>query len=404
MKIAFISPTVGEGFGQEKVLSQSCALLSAQGHGIYLLAEKRPPTPPPCNRLETFEGLTKIHWLSRPSIVNRFKRQILKTLQSIKPDIVHFIDQLDHRLMETVRRNYPTVFTAHTMAPTCPSSTRLLASGGGCTKESGFGCLLVHHKERCLSHLKTDLHRLHAIENHRRRVQVLKKFPAVFAISRYVETTLLNEGFERNRVFLVYNPIDVPAERLPLTPHDPPLFICASRLEKHKGIEQMIRAFGTLKHLRWELTVCGEGSQKAYLSDLVQRLGLSTRVHLPGRLSGVALRESLEKAFALVQTNLGPEPFGLSVAEASALGIPVIASNIEALTESLENRKNALLISPGDESAIAKAIKSLLEDPTLHKALGEKGPTHIEQRFSPQNHLEATLRGYHFVSTTYLSS
>jgi len=74
-----------------------------------------------------------------------------------------------------------------------------------------------------------------------------------------------------------------------------------------------------------------------------------------------------------VVPSIWPEPFGQVAIEAMACGRPVVASAIGGLQDSVVHGETGLLVPPGDDKALAEAIRSLLNDPARRAAMGEAG-------------------------------
>jgi glycosyltransferase involved in cell wall biosynthesis len=96
----------------------------------------------------------------------------------------------------------------------------------------------------------------------------------------------------------------------------------------------------------------------------------------------------------LVQPNLGPEGFGLSVAEASAVGTPAIAFRVPALDEILLDGETGILVPPHDVAALTAAIDRALSDDAFALRCRRNGPESIRSRFSLQAHGEKTWNLY----------
>lgn len=77
-----------------------------------------------------------------------------------------------------------------------------------------------------------------------------------------------------------------------------------------------------------------------------------------------------------------PEGFGLAAVEASAAGVPVVASRLGALPEIVADGKTGLLVSPGDADELAAALRRLLDDPALRSRLGSAARRRSD-RFAP---------------------
>ena len=97
-----------------------------------------------------------------------------------------------------------------------------------------------------------------------------------------------------------------------------------------------------------------------------------------------------------------PEAFGRSVAEASAVGLPVIAFDHGGATETIlappqcdESKKTGIKVPVGDVEALAAAIGEITSlSPTKRNAMGVRGRAHIQQNFTKEHMIEKTLTVY----------
>lgn len=393
------SPVLGDAFGQERVMRDSIRLLRSCGQEVYLFGDTVAGHLPECEKVFPMEGLSDLQPLSPKIERNNLVEGVFMRLDSVKPDLVHFIDQFDADLMNQIASRYPTVFTAHTVAPTCPSSQRLIyfnqveQLSSICTKKSGWSCIFYNKMFGCLSGFKTDLHRAHAIYHFKKKREALTKFRKIIAISKFVEDTLLADGFDPKMISTVYNPVSV-EEVSPMTDAPNPLIVCASRLVELKGVDFLIHALKKIEALPWTLWICGDGPLRADLTNLVGSLNLNNRVIFKGRTSREETTRILQAATLVAQPNIGPEGFGLTVAEAQCLGKPVVAFNVPALNEILQDEETGLLARPKSVDNLSEKIERLLRDPALCSQLGKAGSARMQNRFSAAAHLKGTLEVY----------
>ena len=395
MRIAFVTPTAGDAFGQERVLKETCALLKADGHQVFLLAEKRVGELPPNDGSVFVEGITSLHSLSDPRIVRRRHANLMRSLREFQPDVVHFFDQFDFRLMTAVAREFPSFLSAHTVAPSCPASGRLIPGHASCEKKSGWACVRYDRQYHCLSFCKTTLHRYHAVFNYLLRRRALMKMRGIIAISDYVRDTLVRDGYPAERVWRLYNPVPLPTIATHEgAGHPKNLIVCAARLVSLKGIDWLIRALKPLESLEWTLWILGDGPERESLAALVDKLGLRKRIVFQGRKPFPETRTIMAASALVAQTNVGPEGFGLSVAEASALEKPVVAFDIPALNEVIEDGKTGMLVPLRDLPALSDAIYKILTDTDFARRLGKKGRERVAAHFSPDAYLRGLLDLY----------
>ncbi|MEZ4751103.1 MAG: glycosyltransferase family 4 protein [Bdellovibrionota bacterium] len=385
-----VSPIVGEAFGQERVMRDSARLLEADGHEVFYLGERASGQLPA--RTLLVKGLSTLNSFTPLSRARQIENDVLDFAAAAHPDVVHFVEQFDPRILNAVSRRYPAVLTAHTVAPTCPASGRVTVNGA-CGAKSGWSCLLGHQRQSCLSHFKNDFYRAHAIYEYQRKKSATKRLNYVLANSHYTENLLHYDGFSPANVRFVPNPVFVPAAAKRET-SDEPLLVTTSRLHPLKGIGTLLDALSELKGKRWQLWVCGDGPERARLEEKTQRLGLQDRVRFLGQLGYEKAGEIVSKATVLLQPNVGPETFGLSVAEASSRGIAVLTSNLPALNEIIEDGVNGFLCPPGDSETLRDRLVKVLESRDLQNHFADNGPRLMRERFSPAAHLEATLAVY----------
>jgi glycosyltransferase involved in cell wall biosynthesis len=117
------------------------------------------------------------------------------------------------------------------------------------------------------------------------------------------------------------------------------------------------------------------------------------KVRFVGRLSHREALEFLLDARCVVVPSLCAESFGLSGAEAMALGIPVIASRIGGLPETIP-ADAGLFVPPGDPVALADAMTHMWENPGLAKALGTAGREFALREYSKATYAARLLSLY----------
>lgn len=135
--------------------------------------------------------------------------------------------------------------------------------------------------------------------------------------------------------------------------HSPGKFLFVGRLTRLKGLDTALRALAEVRGCT--LDVIGDGPQKQELEALSQSLGLSDRVRFHGAKSRTEVEELMAKSSCLLFPSYS-EGMGLVVLEALSSGLPVIASDLEALHEIAEGE----LVPAGDVGAWREAIKNFL--------------------------------------------
>jgi len=165
--------------------------------------------------------------------------------------------------------------------------------------------------------------------------------------------------------------------------------ISLGRLRREKGHDTALRAMVDIARAepKARLVVVGDGPERARLERLSSRLGLGGRAVFAGQ------REDVGAVLAAADCMVAPsryEGFGLAAAEAMAAGLPVVASDVDALPELIEDGVSGILVGPGDPDALARSVIAILRDGDLARALGAAARERVRERFT----LDKMLRSY----------
>jgi glycosyltransferase involved in cell wall biosynthesis len=194
-------------------------------------------------------------------------------------------------------------------------------------------------------------------------------------------------GFPAERMNVIPNGVQAGPPRA----HDGALIGCVSVLEPVKALDVFLRAGAALARERADvrLGIFGTGTELPRLLTLTKELGLEGRVEAPGH---VPTEEALAKLRIFVLCSY-MENAPMSLLEAMAAGIPVVATAVGGVPEIVSDGAG-LLVPAGDETALAGAIASLLDDPARARELGDAGRRRVLERFTASGNALAMLRLY----------
>ena len=230
---------------------------------------------------------------------------------------------------------------------------------------------------------------------HSRRPPQLWRYGSwVKKYTRHVDQFLMLSQFalDRHRADGIDAPMTVLPSFVPLpaatidrdSVSDRPFFLCVGRLEKLKGIQDMIELFRDYRDA--DLVVIGDGGFRAALQE--QARGLDN-VRFLGSLHPSKLGAYYEQAIAALIPSLCYEVFPLIPTEALAHGTPVVARRIGALTEVVEESGGGFTFETLGECR--EAMHRLQNDSALRRELGDRGRDTAHTKWTPEAHLASYL-------------
>jgi glycosyltransferase involved in cell wall biosynthesis len=376
--------------GAEAVAQAQAEGLRKRGHEVEVISTK--PNNPQMD-IETGSGTTFIksgfyslgsfgyakklfwHFENLFSIRNYFR--IRSILAKSKPDIVltHNLMGLGMLVPEAVRRQGSKhIHTLHDIQLIHPSG------------------LMYYGEESKIDSLWPSFY----------QAIVRKLFRPPFSVISPSEWLLfehLKRGyFKGSQAAVILNPVDPAEASKPESGQDidtsagktgaegPVKFFYAGQLEKHKGIEIMIKAFSELDSTRTGgavLAIAGEGS---LLRSIMGTKKEWDGIKILGRVPRTQVASLLRRSDCLIMPSICYENSPSIICEAFAAGVPVTASEIGGIPE-LVNGENGMLFKPGDGRDLKDKMQWAVEHKAGLKKMGEKGKE-FSRKFSLERYLD----------------
>ncbi|HKO43495.1 MAG TPA: glycosyltransferase [Pyrinomonadaceae bacterium] len=261
-------------------------------------------------------------------------------------------------------------------------------------KRAGRGKLVITR------HVLFQLNKLHS--------QMLKRVDGVIAVSRAVADSL--HAFDPARITVIHNGIDLSRftrdgdasdwlqSSIKSDIRNSFIVGMVGHLAPIKGQEEFVKAAAIVSSRRNDVAfvIAGEdksrtGENRRQLEQLINNLGLEGRVHLLGWVDNVP---RLLPALDLLISPSRSEPFGLSIVEAMACEVPIIATRSEGALEILEDGVTGKLLKSGNPEELADAIVSLLDDEEKRRRLVAQALEVVRGRFALESMVSATEQVY----------
>ena len=234
------------------------------------------------------------------------------------------------------------------------------------------------------------------------RKAVFQRLPLVdriITVSDYVRDSAINKaGLSPSRVTTIHNGVDVGRysriastreqvrTQLGLT-SDEPLLGVVARLTPEKDHDTLLQSLVLVRNDfdNVKLAIAGEGELMDALKKKVEHLGLSRSVWFLGNRGDVP---ELLQAMDLFVLSSRQEGLGITLLEAMAVGLPVVATNTGGIPEIVISGETGLLVPPEDASRFAEAVKWMLSHRDDGKEMGLRGQKRALQQFGVERMVE----------------
>jgi glycosyltransferase involved in cell wall biosynthesis len=304
---------------------------------------------------------------------------ILGVFYGKKFDVIHYhnISLLGPRVLqlEPDYRDYIKLYTAHEHWLVCPMHVLWKNNERVCDKPECLRCTLKFRRPPQLWRYGNLLERCEA------------------SVDTFISPSLFTDRMHHERGFkfpMTVLPHFVPpddhgasADSSP--PHPRPYFLYVGRLEKSKGVETLLPVFRRYEHA--DLLIAGTGTLEAELRR--QAEGMANVCFL-GALPQERLSELYRRAIAVLVPSSGYEVLGLIILEAYLRRTPVIARDLGALTEVVEQSQGGILYRNPEE--LLAAMERLRCDAALRRQMGDRGFQGYRQQWTEEVHMETYFR------------
>ncbi len=211
-------------------------------------------------------------------------------------------------------------------------------------------------------------------------VFICRRAAVVAPVSSEILNIMVDLGVPREKCFLPLFGVDTGMFR-PGPPAEGPgpiTVLYVGALIPSKGVQDLLQALSSPELEGVRLVVAGDGLHRSQLMKMAEDLGLGERTEWLGMLPQPKVAEVMRSAQVLCLPSYS-EGRPNVVNEAMATGLPVVATRIGGIPDMVEERKTALLYSPGDVVSLRAHLRALLEAPELRDRMGKAGRHRVEQ-------------------------
>lgn len=354
--------------GEERVVEAEGALLRSHGHEVSeLIFDSR-------EHFATLgQGLRSVRNIARGWNSDAAER-IANWAVGERLDVVHI-----HNIFPLItgagidglrRAGVPTVMTLHNFRPLCAAGT-LTRNGERCD-DCVEGCGLSAVTRGCYRDSRVQSVSWALAVNRASRAGVWSEaVDAFLAPSEHVRETFVRGGFPGHKVVVRPHFTDM----RPVRASDVEGVVVVGRIDNSKGIVDLIESWSDDGPT---LTVVGTGPDESRARSVA-----SNRVRFTGQLGGDDLSAVVSKAGVLIAPSRLPETFGLTLIEAAACGVPVVAFDAGAAESIIENGKTGIVVRDGGMPSLVRAAVGLCGSKILRSEMSKAAADRYERLYSP---------------------
>jgi glycosyltransferase involved in cell wall biosynthesis len=236
------------------------------------------------------------------------------------------------------------------------------------------------------------------------KVQYLRHARRVVALSNFLaDATAEYGGLDRRDIAMQYWGVDLGQFTADADPCDEPVIGFAKALSKQYGAEYVIDALPRILDAvpQARVLMLGTGDLEGALRAQAQRLHVDHAIEWMGRVDYAEMPRAYARMTLSVMPSVYPsETLGVSALESQAMNVPVVASRIGGIPESVIDGETGILVPPRDARSLADAVVALLRDPGTRRRLGRQGRAHVARHFDWQRSLDNMTALYQTVIGT----
>jgi glycosyltransferase involved in cell wall biosynthesis len=376
--------------GEDMVVEAEQGILEANGHRVVLLTVDNAQIPENA-------GVTRTLRLAAGTVWSRAAASLVRrAIERERPDVVHvhnFVPLLSPVVHRTAHASgVAVVQTLHNYRLVCPAGT-LFRDGHPCEdcvgRRVAWPAVLhaCYRSSRPQSAVVATM-----LASHRAIGTWADDVDLYVAVSNFLRDRIVAGGYPAERIVVKGNFVEDPNTGGSPAKADAPrsgmLFV--GRLSPEKGIDRLVEAWDSMPNPP-ELQIAGVGPQEPLVHAAAAR---NARIRYAGRLDQAEVRHAMATSQALVFASRWYEGQPITILEAMAAGLPVIAPRIGAIPELIEDGRTGILFDPGTPGALAAAVGRGAADPTRLRALGAAARERYERFHTPEANYGQLLAAY----------
>jgi glycosyltransferase involved in cell wall biosynthesis len=360
--------------GEDVVFEAETTMLKRNGHAVSSFTLSN----------DDLAAKSKLALLALTLWNDQAYRAFQARIAEFRPQVIHFHNLfpiMSPSVLFAARESRAAlVMTLHNYRLICPSANlyRNGAFCADCTTRAIKWPAVLH---KCYRGSRAASSAVCGLSAFLRLIGGLNEINRFIALSHSAKEQFIAAGFPRDR--LAVKPNFVPAPPIASFPRPrEPFVLYVGRMVPEKGVRTLLDAWRRPDAPQVPLMLVGEGPL-APIRDLADE-----RIVWLGRRDAAEVHALMRRASLLVFPSEWHEPFGLTIIEAFAAGLPVLAARIGAAAELVESGVTGLFFEPGSSADLARVAAGLLCAPDTLAAMGEQALAKYRAEFTPERNLD----------------
>ncbi|HBE19602.1 MAG TPA: glycosyl transferase family 1 [Cyanobacteria bacterium UBA11149] len=319
------------------------------------------------------------------------KKQVSEIIASFHPDIVHihnFFPLLSPAVYDACQEaGIPVVQTLHNYRLLCPNA-EFFRDGGVCEDCLGKVIPLPGVIHSCYRGNRAATAAVAAMLSfHRIRGTWRDRVNSYIALNEFAREKFIAGGLPPDKIVVKPNFLH-PDPGVGTGTGGYGLFV--GRISQEKGLDTLIAAW---KHLggKTPLKIVGDGPQAFRVAEVVKDL---PGIELLGRLSQKEVLDLMKEALVLIFPSLWYEGFPMTIVEAYAVGVPVIASQIGSLSSLMDSYRTGIHFRPGDAEDLAAKVEWTLSHPAELSQMRRNARAEFEGKYTAKANYQKLIEIY----------
>jgi glycosyltransferase involved in cell wall biosynthesis len=372
--------------GEDAIFAAECALLEQKGHTVVRWTRSN----------DDIRSMNPAALMSSTLWNHDSYRTVKAIIGSERIEVAHFHNTfplISPAAYYAARRmGVPVVQTLHNYRLICPGSL-LYRDGKICEECVGKALPWRAVRHRCYRRSAAQSGAVAGMLSAHRAARTWSSMVTAYvALTEFSRRKFIQGGLPAKRLTVKPNFL---AEDPGKGNHEDGYALFVGRLTEDKGIQVLLKAWGHLSPAI-PLKIAGDGPLREFVQGQVRHL---PSVEFLGRIDQPRVRELMRGAAALIFPSVWYEGLPMTIVEAYATGLPVIASRVGNLASLIEDERTGLLFRPGDPDDMAATVTRFFENTELGKRLGEGARREFERSYSAESNYAALMQIYRSVGS-----